>query len=510
MEKTVGHRSRMVKNSVFMYIRMFILMLISLYTSRILLKELGINDYGIYNLVGSVIAVFSSLRSLFASSTQRFMSIELGKGNKEKLNQIFCISIYINILLSVVFVALAEIFGFWFFTYKINISPDRLYAAQWVFQLSLASSVVSIMTTPYDASIIANERMDFYAFASILEGLLKLLIVFLLGCIKAGDKLILYGLLLLSVQLLVRSINAAYCKRYFSECKLRLCWNRKISYEISSFAGWQFLGNTAYAFTHNGMDMVLNVFGGPVVNAARGITMQVNRTIGQFLSNITIAVTPHCMVLYAKDQKHEVFSLLFFTSKVLFTIQCCIVVPILFLTDEILSLWLTIVPEYTTVFLRIVLVWSIVRSLHSPIDILFKAAGKIRNYQIIEGLLLFLPVILAYLGLSKGMPIWSVFVISTVMETVNLFAITLLASRDIVFPLYEYYSSILPTCFKLILILLIASWLRFNCLYSTSAVILIVLITVFILICASFFFCLSGKERNSVIGIIKSVVKKQC
>lgn len=509
MEKPAANRSRLVKNSVFMYIRMFILLLISLYTSRILLKELGINDYGIYNLVGSVIAMFSSLRSLFASSTQRFMSVEIGKGNREKLNQIFCISIYINILLSLVFVTLVEILGIWFFTYKINVSPDRLFAAQCVFQLSLASAVVSIMTTPYDASIIANERMDFYAFASIVEGLLKLLIVFLLGCFRAGDKLILYGILLLCVQVLVRLINSTYCKRNFSECKLRLCWNREVCYEMTSFAGWQFFGNTAFAFTHNGMNIILNIFGGPVVNAARGIAMQVNRAIGQFLSNITIAVTPHCMVLYAKDQKQEVYSLLFFTSKVLFTIQCCISVPLLFLTDEILSLWLTTMPEYTTIFLRIVLIWSIVRSLHSPLDILFKAAGKIRDYQITEGLLLLLPVLLSYLALSKGMPIWSVFAITTVMEVVNLFAVTLLAAKVIDFPLYEYYSSILPTCFKLVSILSIASWLRFNSLYSVSTIILIVLITVSILVSVSLFFCLSRKERNSMMVISKSIFKKR-
>lgn len=231
---------RLAKNTAFMYGRMIILTLITLYTSRVVLRELGVDDFGIYNVVGSIVAMFSALRGLFATSTQRFMNYEMGKGNRDRLQLVFNTGSLINVILAAVFVVGVEIVGWWFFEYKINVDPSRLVAAKWVFQLSVASAVVSMMTTPYDAVLIAHERMDFYAIMAIVEGLLRLGIVFLLVA-SPIDKLVFYGLLQLVVSVLVRLINAIYCKKRFPESHYKRCWDRGLFKEMSVFAGWNFL-----------------------------------------------------------------------------------------------------------------------------------------------------------------------------------------------------------------------------------------------------------------------------
>ena len=460
MSDTSANNKRIAKNTLLLYFRMLFLMLISLYTSRVILNILGVEDYGIYNLVGSIIAVFGSVRTLFASSTQRFMNAEMGGGNSKKLQVIFCISVYINIILSVLFVLLVEIFGLIFFQTKINIPSDRILAAQCVFHLSLVSSVVSIMTTPYDAAIIANERMDFFAFSSVLEGVLKLLIVFLLPIFETCDKLVMYGLLILAVQLSIRFLNAGYCKHYFPECHLKRCWDARLFRQMTAFAGWQFFGNTSFALTHNGINMVLNIFGGPVVNAARAVAAQVSMALGQFLSSITMAANPHLIKSYAEGKKQETVRKAFFLSKTLFFVQCCIVVPFMLFTRQILELWLVNVPQHTIMFLRIILIWSLVRSLHSPIDILFKASGYMKYYQLTEGIVLALPVPIGYIALASGQPFHIVFIISAIIEAINLLVVLFLAKRVMPFPLTTYVKEVLSACALLSLVLF--AWLRLS------------------------------------------------
>lgn len=493
--------NRLARNVMFMYIRMFVLMLISLYTSRIVLRELGVDDYGIYNLVASIIAVFNSLRVLFASSIQRFMNTEMGKGNSKSLQLIFNIGTYINIILSIIFVISVEILGYWFFNYEINIDPTRLFAAQIVFQLSLLSAVISIMMTSFDAAIIAHEKMDFYAYSSILDAIFKLLIVYLLA-MTSFDKLIFLAILNISVTIIMGAVNIIYCKYHFKECRYVKCWDYSLFRQMTSFAGWQFFGNTAFALTQNGLNMVLNIFGGAAVNAARGVSVTVNNVLSNFLSNIFIALNPHCMKLYAEGKIQESYNLLFFMSKVLFTLQCCLAIPFIFFTYEILSVWLTVVPDYSVIFLRLILIWSVIRSLHAPIDTLFKAAGNIKFYQLAEGLILSSPVWLSYIALSLGMPVYIVFVISGVMELINLIVILLIAKKVLGFNLYEYVRSVILSCLTIGIVFSIALFLGLNESFGMVADICIAVISLFAILVTFYYWGLTQKERVVLTSLV--------
>ena len=376
---------RLAKNTLFMYVRMGLLMLISLYTSRVVLRELGVEDYGTYNLVGSVVAMFTSLKILFSSSTQRFLNYEMGQGNLDRLQLVFNISIIVHIVISVVFVILVESVGLWFLGSKINVEPDRFFAANAVFHLSVLTAVVSVMTVPYDAIIIAHEKMAFYSYVSIFEGIMRLVIVFLLTYLPF-DKLITYAGLQMLVTLLVRFINTTYCKRNFAESHVKRLWDKSYFKKMMSFASWNFLGITSYTLFHNGLNMILNVFGGTVVNAARGVAYQINNVLLQFINNVTVVINPYCVKIWAAGEREKAFKMIFFSSKILFFIQLCLLIPIFYLTPEILQVWLGQIPEYSVVFIRLILVYSLVRSLHPSLDLLFKSCGNIKAYQITEGL----------------------------------------------------------------------------------------------------------------------------
>ena len=419
---------RLARNSAFMYGRMIVLTLITLYTSRVVLRELGVEDYGIYNVVGSVVAMFSALRGLFATSTQRFMNYEMGKGNNDRLQLVFNTGAIINVILSVVFVICVEIVGWWFFGNKINVDPSRLYAAKWVFQLSILSAVVSMLTTPYDAVLIAHERMDFYAIVAVVEGVLRLGIVFLLAWFHF-DKLIFYGFLQLAVSVIIRFINAVYCKNHFPESHYKWCWDKSLFKEMSVFAGWNFLGNMAKSLTDSGLNMILNIFGGSAVNAARGIAYQIQSATHKFLGSMLVVVNAYNTKIYASGQKEKFFDLLHFASKIYFTIQMAMTIPLAYLTRDVLQLWLGQVPDYAVVFTQLVLVHSLLRSIHYPINNMFKAVGNLKAYQLTEGIILALPLLVSYFALKAGAPYASMFVIVIIFEIINFAAILFIGRK---------------------------------------------------------------------------------
>lgn len=438
--------SRLAKNTMFMYGRMILLMIISLYTSRIVLQQLGVEDYGVYNVVGSVVAILGSLRGLFAGSTQRFLNYEAGKGNKDSLQMVFNMSLKINAIIALVFFIASEIIGLWFLEYKINVDPDRIVAAHWVFQFSVLTAVIGILTTPYDAVIISRERMDIYAYISILEAVLKLAIVYALS-ISSYDKLIIYGLLHLLLAILIRLINSWYCNRHFEESRYKKGWDSAFFKSMTQFAGWHFLGNSAYAFTQNGLNMVLNIFGGPAANAARGIAYQIMAVVNQFTSNIAIVIDPYSMKAYASGEKEKVFEMLFFSSKIFFTIQFVLVAALVFPTEYILKLWLGIVPEYSVVFIQLIMLYSLVRSLHSPINTLFMAHGDMKRYQITEGITLSLPLLISYLCLKAGMPTYVIFMTMILFEVINLGLIIRLANKIAELDIAKYIKRVIAPCF---------------------------------------------------------------
>ncbi len=498
--------SRLAKNTMFMYGRMILLMFISLYTSRIVLQQLGVDDYGIYNVVGSIVAILGSLKGLFAGSTQRFLNYEAGKGNTGSLQMVFNISLKINAIIALVFFVASEIIGLWFLEYKINIDPDRIVAAHWVFQFSVLTAVIGILTTPYDAVIISRERMDIYAYISIFEAVLKLAIVFTLS-ISSYDKLIIYGLLHLLLAILIRLVNSWYCNRHFEESRYKKGWDSALFKSMTQFAGWHFLGNSAYALTQNGLNMVLNVFGGPAANAARGISYQIMAVVNQFTSNIAIVIDPYSMKTYASGEKEKVFEMLFFSSKFFFTIQFILVAALVFPTKYILKLWLGIVPEYSVIFIQLIMFYSLVRSLHSPINTLFMAHGDMKQYQMTESIILSLPLLASYFCLKAGMPYYTIFITIIFFEVVNFYFIIRLADKIAELNIKQYLRQVILPCAICTILGIICFIIKKDYFDNICGSIIIATISIAITlgIMAAF---LQPNERNKVIELIKDKLKR--
>lgn len=417
---------RLAKNSIYMYLRMVVVMLVSLYTSRIILQNLGIEDFGIYNVVGSLVVMFHSVKTIFTSSTQRYINYEMGRGNGEALNLVFNLSLKINLLIGVLFFVLVEIVGLWFINTHINVPDDRFFAAQFVFQVSVISALFGLMMTSFEAIIIAHEHMGFYASLSVADVLLKLAIVFSLPLFP-HDRLITYALLLLCASVALGGIKYLYCRRRYDEVVFKNVWDRHYFHEMTKFAGWNFFGNTAYALTNNGINMVLNVFGGPIVNAARGIAFQVNAALQQLQRNLSIVVEPFAIKTYAEGNMKKTFDVLYMSSKVYFLIQLLVVIILSFFTKEIIALWLGTVPPYVVSFLIFLLWYSLVRALHNPLNALFFSVGDMKYYQLFEGVFLSTPVLISYLLLKNGYPYYSVFLIQFVVEVINFVSISFIA-----------------------------------------------------------------------------------
>ena len=483
-----------------MYIRMLFLMCISFYTSRVVLDQLGVEDYGIYNVVGSVVAMFSSLRTLFATSTQRFLNYEMGaRSGKEDL--VFSISTIVNLFIGLIFIIVVECIGLWFLSNKFNADPSRMFAAHCVLHLSVFSAFISIMTTPYDAVIIAHERMDFYAYMSIFEAALKLGVVFLL-VYAPFDKLIYYAVLLLIVSIIVRSINAIYCKKKFKESRFHLVWDRECFKQMFSFAGWNFFGNASYSITQNVINMILNVFGGPAVNAARGLAYQVHGALSQFTSNINIVVAPFCVKSHAEGNDEKLFSMMFLSSKILFTVQLMLVIPGVYLAQWLLTIWLEQVPEYTVVFLQLVLVYSLFRSIHGPIDTLFKSFGKLKIYQLCEGLVLSLPMLFVYIALKAGLDYsWS-FIVIIIFDIVNSIVIIPIAQRQTGLPILKYIRNVIFPCVILLAVNVFAYLLIKNHISSIINNALVCISAMIASLAVMWFYGLNTFEKSQISGLI--------
>lgn len=438
------NNKRIAKNALFLYFRMLILMGVMFYTSRVLLQQLGVDDFGVYNVVGGVVAMFSSLRAIFASAIQRYLSYERGIKNIDRLREIFSMGVMIHIVICILFLIVAECVGLWLLEYKLLISPDRIIAAHWVFHCSILSSIIMIMTVPYDAVIIANERMAFFAYVSVLDGVLRLLIVFAL-MLSDFDKLKLYAVLVLLVSLVIRGINVIYCKRNFEECVHRAPFNLKLFKDMTGFAGWNFMGNLAYSLSNEGVNLLLNMFGGVAVNAARGIAYQIRTAITTVLNNIMVAINPQAIQLYAQGKRDDFFVMLYFFSRVISYVYIILAIPLFIHIDYVLFFWLGQIPEYVAIFTKIILVYLLIRTFHGPIDLLYKANGTLKKYQITELTILILSLPLSYIALKMGMPLYSTFIIMLALDILNYFIILFIAQKETELIVADYLKKVALT-----------------------------------------------------------------
>lgn len=378
--QTSDNNKRIAKNTLLLYFRMLFMMAVSLFTSRVVLNTLGVEDYGIYNVVGGIVAMFGFINGSMSSATQRYITFALGKGDKNRLQTVFSTTLQIHTLIAGVIVLLGETIGLWFLYNKMQIPADRMDAAFWVLQCSIIAAVVMIISVPYNADIVAHEKMSAFAYISILEVVLKLAIVYML-LVFSFDKLVLYAFLLLAIQILIRFCYSYYCNKHFEETKYKHVWDKALFKEMTGFAGWSMFGNLAAVLFGQGLNMLLNVFFGPVVNAARGIAVQVQNAVQQFVLNFQMALNPQITKTYAQGEMQEMHKLMYRSARFSFFLLFFLSLPVLFETKFILTVWLKIVPDNTVVFLRIMLCTSLIYTLSNPLIIANQATGKVRKYQ---------------------------------------------------------------------------------------------------------------------------------
>lgn len=401
MTKNSSMNKRIAQNTLLLYIRMLFLMVVSLYTSRVVLNTLGIEDFGIYNVVGGIVAMFNVLSGSLSAAISRFITYELGKGNQNNLNKIFSSAVTIQLGLSGIIILLAETLGIWFLNVKMNIPETRMEAANWVFQFSILTFVISLISVPYNASIIAHEKMSAFAYISILEAIGKLSIAYLI-VISPIDKLIFYAILMCGVALIIRFTYRNYCKRHFSECTYHFVWDRQLLKQMFGFAGWNFIGASSAVLRDQGGNIVINLFCGPTVNAARGIAFQVNNAVNQFVVNFMTALNPQITKSYASGDKKYMMTLIFQGARLSFYMLFLLSLPILLNTHYILEAWLKTIPEHVVLFVQLVLTFALSESISQPLITAMLATGKIRNYQIIVGGLQMMNLPISYLFLRLG------------------------------------------------------------------------------------------------------------
>lgn len=395
-------------------------MLVSLYTSRVVLNTLGIEDFGIYNVVGGIVTMFGFLNASMSSATQRFLSFELGRRDFKKLREVFCMSLNIHFLIAGIVLILAETIGLWFLNNQMVIPLERVIAANWVYQFSIAAFIVTIISVPYNASIIAYERMNVFAYISILEVSLKLLVVFILQWSNV-DKLKLYAVLLFLVSLLIRIIYGIYCKRKIASCSYTFVKDKELFKTLFSYAGWNLWGNLASVTMGQGINILLNLFFGPVINAARGIAYQVSNAVNQFSTSFQMAVNPQIIKSYASDNRIYMHQLIFSSAKYSFFLLFALALPILLETEFILTLWLKIVPEKTVLFTRLVIAIVLIDCMSGPLMTAAQASGKIKVYQSVVGGLLLLILPISYIFLKLGFPPETTMLVNLAISIIALF-----------------------------------------------------------------------------------------
>lgn len=452
MPDNSSNNKRIAKNTLLLYIRTLLIMLVTLYTSRVVLNTLGVTDYGVYNVVGGVVAMFGFINSSMASATQRFITFALGKGDKDNLQKVFSTALQIHVLIAALIVVLGETVGLWFMYTQMQIPVDRMDAAFWVLQCSIVSAVVMIISVPYNADIIAHEKMSAFAYISILEAVLRLAIVYLLLAFSY-DKLILYAFLTLAVQLLIRFCYSSYCNKHFPESKYRHVWDKSLFKEMTGFAGWGMFSSLSGILSGQGLNMLLNVFFGPVVNAARAVAVQVQNAILQFIGNFQMAINPQITKTYANGEMEDMHKLMFRSARFTFYLLFVVSLPVLFETNFILTVWLKTVPENTVIFLRIMICVSLLYPLSNPLIIANQATGQVRNFQFVSGLILLFILPVSYICLSFGLPAYSVFVVHFIMEFTTLFYRLRLLRSSINIRFIDYFKNVF---FRVVLVVAIS------------------------------------------------------
>ena len=407
------NNKRVAKNTLFLYLRTLLVMGITIYTSRVILDILGVDDYGIYNVVGGFVSMFSMLSATMTTASQRFIAYELGT-EKPDVKKVFSTAVSIHILLAVVIFVLLESIGIWFLNNKMNISPERMTAANWVFQCSVITFCINLISIPYNAAIVAYEKMSTFAYISIFEVTCKLIGVYSLIIIPA-DSLIVYAVLMMAIAVFLRLIYGWYCSHYCSECRYPFYFDKNTFAQMFSFSGWNFIGSTAGILNGQGINILINIFFGTALNAARGIASQVEHAINTFVQNFMMALNPQITKSYASGDFAHVNSMIVVGTKVAFFLLWFFSFPVYVNTDYILGIWLKEVPDYAAIFLQMGIIYNLINALSQCLYTTMLATGNIKKYQIIVGGIGFLAFPLIYILFKLGYPpessYWALFAV---------------------------------------------------------------------------------------------------
>lgn len=443
LQSTATDNRRVAKNTLFLYIRMIVILLVTLYTSRVILDVLGVSDYGVYNVVGGVVTMFAFLNNSMASATQRYLTFELGRGDPDRLRKVFSAAMHIHIAIGAAVVILAETAGLWLLNEKLVIDPDRMSAARWVYQFSVLSFFVNVIQVPYNATIVAHEKMDIFAYVSIVEAVAKLLLVYLLTVLPY-DKLVLYGFLMLVLQVGIRTFYQIWCRKRYPECRTSAVHDRSLYREMSGFAGWNVFGSLAWVMKDQGMNILLNLFFGTAVNAARGVAMQVSNSVNGFVSNFQVAFNPQITKNYARGEVKEMERLTMRGLKFSFVLLYFIALPLLLNVDFVLGIWLKEVPDHSAPFIVLIMLDALLCTLFgSPLMTSLAATGRIRNYQVAVSLVIMASLPVAYIVLRTGAAPETVYYVTIAFSLLAGCARFLFARHQIGFSARRFITSVL-------------------------------------------------------------------
>lgn len=507
-----ANNKRIAKNTLMLYVRTLFVMVISLYTSRVVLQVLGVEDYGVYQVVGGLVAMFSVISSSLSSAISRFITFEIGRGDVERLKRIFSTSIIIQLCLCVIVALAVEIGGLWFMHTEMQIPAGRLDAAEWVLHCSVLTFCLNLLSIPYNACIIAHEHMKAFAYVSVVEAVLKLGILFLI-VYSPIDSLVTYAILLTVVAALIRLAYTVYCHKHFEETKTKLIFDKSIFKEMFGFSGWSFFNNTSFILNNQGVSMLMNVFFGVTVNAARGIAIQVESAVLQFVNNFTTALNPQITKSYANGDLDNMYKLVCRGAKFSFFSMLILSLPIILEANQILSIWLTKVPEHTVIFVQLSMIMGMCDCIGTTGYTACMATGKLKRYSLTLTPLIVLEFPLSWLLFYYGASVESSYYLYILIKLLVLFVRMYLMQRMIGLNCLMYikgvfFPIVLTTLFSIILPILIIIFmdediLRFFILLIVSAISVIVSVL---------FLGMTRIERNMIIqkssNLFSKIIKR--
>lgn len=501
--------SRIARNSVFMSVRMVIVLLLTLYTTRIVLHTLGIEDYGIYNVICGFVSMFSFLNTSMNNGIQRFFNYEYSRNGIKSANKVYCTSVIIQVILAVSLALIIEFVGIWYINSKMTLPVERLSSARWVFQFSVLSFCFTILQAPYGAAIMAHEKLDFYSVVNILDALLKLLIAFFIAAFRY-DQLIIYGLLLSIISVIDFFLYYSYCKRHFIEIKFHLVYDRTLFRSMLQFSFWNIFGSFSGVMKEQGINLIMNYFFGPVVNAARGIAAQVNSGLQGFVANITVPVRPQITQSYAQGNISRTINLTYTISKLSCAFLYLMALPLSWEIDYVLRLWLgDNVPDHAGTFVIIILITSVLNNLNSAVSAVVHATGKMKLYQLSTSLTALCAIPIAYISLKFGgspeSALWAVVLTMIAAQTVAISVLKKLVGISIL----DYCRKVI---FPLVLVFMATAWIPYFINHFVSPSFIRLLINVAVscssVMTAFYFVGLQTNEREMMNLLIKRIKTK--